>query len=81
MIGLIERTDSFGDVQYFTIIGANESSLFDQMSELNEHAWYCDTGNRFRLIGHKIGVRWFDNVGKLLDNSELIVKLKEEGVI
>ena len=69
MIGLIERTDSFGDVSYSTIIGANESSLFDQMSELNEHAYYCDTGNRFRLIGHKIGEHWFDNCGKILDNS------------
>ena len=81
MIGLIERTDSFGDVSYFTIVGANESSLFDQMSELNEHAYYCDTGNKFRLIAHKVGTHWFDNVGKILENSDLIIKLREEGVI
>ena len=81
MIGLIERTDSFGDVSYFTIVGANESSLFDQMSELNEHAYYCDTGNEFRLIAHKIGPQWFDNGGEILENSDIIVKLKDEGVI
>lgn len=81
MIGLIKRTDSLRCVSYFTIIGADEYSLFNQMSELNENAYYCDTGNEFRLIAHKIGVHWFDNVGKILDNSELIVKLKEEGVI
>ena len=52
MIGLIKKTDSFGDVSYFTIVGANEGSLFDQMSELNDHAYFCDTGNSFRLIGH-----------------------------
>ena len=80
MIGLIERKDSFGDLSYFTIIGANEDSLFNQMSELNDNAYYCDTGNHFRLIGHKINGQWFDNGGKILDNH-IIVTLKEEGVI
>ena len=78
MIGLIERKDSFGDVSYFTIIGANEDSLFRQMSELNDNAYYCDTGNHFRLIGHKVGTQWFDNIGKILDNSYVNALLSNE---
>lgn len=71
MIGLIEKKDSLCDVSYFTIIGVDEDSLFNQMSELNENAYYCDTGNHFRLIAHKIGEQWFDNCGKILDNSDI----------
>ena len=78
MIGLIKKTDSLGVVSYFTIVGANESSLFDQMSELNDHAYFCDTGNDFRLIGHKINEQWFDNVGKILDNAYINDLLKNE---
>jgi hypothetical protein len=72
MIGLIKKTDSFGDVSYFTIVGANESSLFDQMSELNEHAYYCDTGNEFILIGYRECDKWYTNDGKPLDGMYVL---------
>lgn len=72
MIGLIKKTDSLGDVSYFTIVGANESSLFDQMSELNEHACYCDTGNEFRLIGYREYDKWYTIDGKPLDGMYVL---------
>lgn len=81
MIGLIERKDSLGDLSYFTIIGVDKDSLFNQMSELNDNAYYCDTGNHFRLIGHKINGQWFDNCGKILDNHIIAKLIKEDGVI
>lgn len=79
MIGLIERRDSFGDISHFTIVGRNQSSLFDQMSELNSHAYDCDTGNHFKLVAYKENGEWFSNDGKPWKG--LAIKLKEEGVI
>ena len=79
MIGLIRKTDSQHHVEYFTITGINESSLFDQMVELNDHAYNCDTGNDFRLIAHRDNGQWFLNNGEMVSNeyiSALMNQLK-----
>ena len=79
MIGLIRKTDSQHQVEYFTIVGINESSLFDQMVELNDHAYHCETGNDFRLIAHRDNGQWFLNNGEMVSNeyiSALMNQLK-----
>ena len=74
MIGLIRKVDSQHNVEYFTITGINESSLFDQMVELNDHAYHCETGNVFRLIAHNYNGQWFLNNGEHV-NQEYISAL------
>ena len=69
MLGLIRKVDSQHQVEYFTINGINESSLFDQMVELNDHAYNCDTGNVFRLIAHRDNGQWFLNNGEMVSNE------------
>lgn len=69
MLGLIRKVDSQHQVDYFTIVGINESSLFDQLVDLNDHAYNCDTGNTFRLIAHKDNGQWFLNDGKMVSNE------------
>ena len=69
MIGLIRKVDSQHQVEYFTITGINESSLFDQMVELNNHAYQCMTGNDFRLIAHRDNGQWFLNNGEMVSNE------------
>ena len=69
MIGLIRKTDSQHQVEYFTITGINESSLFDQMVELKNHAYQCMTGNDFRLIAHRDNGQWFLNNGEMVSNE------------
>ena len=74
MLGLIRKVDSQHQVSYFTIVGINESSLFDQLVDLNDHAYDCDTGNTFRLIAHKDNGQWFLNNGEMV-NTEYISAL------
>ena len=79
MIGLIRKTDSQHNVEYFTVIGINESSLFDQMVELNDYAYYTCNGNDFRLIAHRDNGQWFLNNGEMASNeyiSTLMNQLK-----
>lgn len=68
MLALIKKTDSFGCVSYFTIVGMSESDCFDQLVELNSHAYYCETGNEFRLVGYKTDNKWATIDGKPMDN-------------
>jgi len=50
MIGVIEKTDSFGQRTKFDICGCDYDSLIFQETELNSHARHYGTGNSFRLI-------------------------------
>ena len=77
MIGLIRKVDSQHNVDYFTITGINESSLFDQTVELNDHAYNCETGNDFRLIAHRDNGQWFLNNGEHV-NQEYISALMNQ---
>ena len=76
MLGLIRKSDSFGKTSYFTIVGANESSLFDQLCELNSHAYECETGNEFALIAHRIEGKWLSVEGKEWSNDYISELLK-----
>ena len=77
MLGLIRKVDSQHHVEYFTITGINESSLFDQMVELNDHAYHCETGNDFRLIAHRDNGQWFLSNGEHV-NQEYINALMNQ---
>lgn len=76
MLGLIRKSDSFGKTSYFTIVGANESDCFNQLCELNSHAYECKTGNEFALIGYKIEGKWFSVDGKEWNNDYVSEFLK-----
>jgi hypothetical protein len=69
MIALIQKTDSFRVISYFTIVGINKSDCFDQVVELNDHAYECKTGNEFRLFAYKIDGKWVSIDGKSLDSK------------
>lgn len=75
MLALIEKTDSFGCVSYFTIVGMSESDCFDQLVELNSHAYYCETGNNFKIMGYRVDNGWITVDGKPL-NKNFIKTLK-----
>lgn len=68
MIALIQKTDSFRVISYFTIVGVNKSDCFDQVVELNSHACECETGNEFRIVGYKRDNKWVTIDGKPMDN-------------
>jgi hypothetical protein len=76
MLGLIRKSDSFGKTSYFTIVGANESSCFDQLCELSSHAYECETGNEFALIAYRIEGKWFSVDGKEWSNDYVSELLK-----
>lgn len=76
MIGLIKEIDSFGDVSYFTIIGNSESNCFDQVCELNDHAYECKTGNQFRIVGYKMDGQWAFVNGEPMDSGYVNMVLK-----
>ena len=69
MIGLVRKTDSFGTVEYFTIVGMTETDCFEQVSELTFHARECDTGNKFYLVATRQNGIWYDIQGKQLTDE------------
>lgn len=69
MTGLVRKSDSFGMVSYFTIVGMTESDCFEQVTELNFHTRQCDTGNRFYLIATRQNGKWYDIEGKELSDE------------
>lgn len=69
MTGLVRKSDSFGMVSYFTIVGMTESECFDQVSELISHARQCNTGNSFYLVATRQNGIWYDIEGKTLSDT------------
>lgn len=67
MKALVKRTDSFGEVIYFPVIDPIEESCFDQVDELNSHAYECETGNSFMLIAFNNNGKWIS----IFDNKEI----------
>ena len=50
MIGVVEKTDSFGERTKFDIIGRDIDDIWLQFRELEQYAYACDWGARYDLI-------------------------------
>lgn len=70
MNALVRGNDSFGKATYFIITGMNIDDCFDQVQELNNHAYHCHTGNHFLIIATRIEGIWYSVFdGKELSNE------------
>ena len=69
MMGLVRKSDSFGMLSYFTIVGTSEMDCHRQVSELNHYGDLCEIRARFSLIATRQNGTWYDIEGKPLSDA------------
>ena len=79
MQALVRKNDSFGKATYFTIIGMNMDDCFDQVQELNNHAYHCQTGNHFWLVATREEGVWCSVVDGRKLSDEYVKELLQYG--
>lgn len=75
MQALIRKNDSFGKATYFTIVGMNVDDCFDHVSDLNNHAYHCQTGSHFWLVATREEGVWYSVVDGRKLSDEYIKEL------
>jgi hypothetical protein len=76
MIGLVRKSDSFGMLSYFTVVGSNIDHIDAQVTELNHWGDLTEIRARFTLIATRQNGVWYDIDGRRLSDEYIRPFLK-----
>lgn len=76
MIGLVRKSDSFGMLSYFTVVGSNIDHIDAQVTELNYWGDLTEIRARFTLIATRQTGVWYDIEGMRLSDEYIRPFLK-----